>query len=476
MNIEKLKGAIQKTVAKTGVSHQSVYDMYFFEQFLFRLSISKHKEKFVFKGGFLLENMLGVSARTTMDIDLKAMKIEMSDKKLMSVMKDICKIDADDEIEYAVLGIEPITAETKYNGKSVKIQAKLKNLKKTFGIDIAQGDIVTPYPQRYTYNSSIDDLSFELFAYTKETIIAEKFETLVTKGLGNSRAKDLFDIYLLMNDGVDADILYAAIINTFYKRETAFDLQSIHDMLQKIHTSKYRKELYEKYAKTHSFVKAVSFEDVMSAVYKIFDILHGKKIILPNVDISISFIRHGEDEQDKVGGWSDNHLTALGKEQIAAVAETLDEEYDYILSSDLIRTKESAEIIGQNISRPIVYIEGLRETNNGTLKNLTKKEFIKGGYKHFTELGFEENYQGGESPKQFYERVQQTFCNILKEYNGKKILIVSHGGVITVIECLLKDYKYSNLLKIVPPHASKTEINIKNGKLLQIEPDTSMSV
>lgn len=469
MNIEKLKGAVQKTVAKTGVTHQSVYDMYFFERFLFRISKSKHKNNFVFKGGFLLENMMGLSARTTMDIDLKAMKIEMSDNALLAIMKDICNTTTDDEIEYSVLSIEPITAETKYDGKFVKIQAKLKNLKRVFSIDIAQGDIVTPYPQKYIYNSSIDGLSFELFAYTKETIIAEKFETLIAKGMGNSRAKDLFDMYLLMNENIDFKRLNAAIINTFYIRGTAFNLEIIKDTIQKIYNSKYRRELYEKYAKTHSFVKNVSFEDVMSAVEKIFNAIQNEKIDLPVKNISITLVRHGEDEQDKIGGWSDNHLTELGKYQILKLAQTLDEIYDYILSSDLIRAKESAEILQDKLSCPIAYIEGLRETNNGILKNVTKEEFARDGYKRFADLEFDECYEGGESPKQFFERIKETFYKLIEEYEGKKVLIMTHGGVIMVIQCLLNGYKYSNLLKIAPPHAAKIEITIKNGTFFALD-------
>ena len=166
MDINKLNGYVDATAAKTGVPHQNIYDMYFFERFLYRLSLSEYKENFVMKGGFLLENMVGMKARTTMDIDLKTVGITLLDKEIVDIFKQIAEINDNDGITYSVLGISDIAAELKYGGKSVKIEARLKNLKKVFSIDIAQGDVVTPYPVQYKYKSPIDDSEFEILAYT----------------------------------------------------------------------------------------------------------------------------------------------------------------------------------------------------------------------------------------------------------------------------------------------------------------------
>lgn len=458
MDVNKLNGIVRSTAAKTGVPHQNIYDMYFFERFLYRLSVSKYGANFVMKGGFLLENIVGMKARTTMDIDLKAVGVELSDKVLVDIFTEIGNVAADDEIAYTVLGISDITAELKYGGKSVKIEARLKNLKKIFSVDIAQGDIVTPYPQKYVYKSSVDESQFKLLAYTVETMVAEKFETLIAKGMSNSRAKDLFDIHILLKKGVDWNRLNAALINTFYIRGTRFDKSEIKSTLDEIYASAYRREVFEGYVKKHSFANRVTFDEVIQSSYEVCDGIKSCEKVSPKDSIKIALVRHGEDEQDKVGGWSDNNLTAIGIEQVKELAGSLTEQYDIILSSDLPRAKQTAEILAEKLQCDIVYDEDLRETNNGDLKNLTKAEFETKGYKRFIDMEMCEIYPNGESPLMFYERVKSAFENILEKYDGKKILLVTHGGVITVIQCLINGWQYSNMLKIVPPYATQVDI------------------
>lgn len=459
MDVNKLNGIVKATAAKTGVPHQNIYDMYFFERFLYRLSLSEYRTNFVMKGGFLLENIFGMKARTTMDIDLKTLGVELSDADILSVFSNIAQIETDDEIIYKVLSVSDIAAEMKYGGKSVKIEARLKNLKKIFSVDLAQGDIVTPYPQRYTYKSSVDGSEFELLAYTNETIIAEKFETLIAKGLGNSRAKDLFDIHILMKQAINYDRLNAALINTFYVRKTRFNKTAIKSALDEIHASEYRREVFVGYVKKHSFAKGISFDEVIQSAYTVCDSIKECNVELPKSTAKISIVRHGEDEQYKVGGWSDNALTEKGIIQVNTLADSLTEKCDLIISSDLPRAKQTAEIIAKKLGCQIEYNEGLRETNNGDLKNLTKVEFEARGYKRFIDLGMEESYPHGESPLAFYDRVKKAYIDILKKYNGKNILLVTHGGVITVIQCLMNGWQYSNMLKIVPPYATKIEMS-----------------
>ena len=134
MNIDKLKSIIEKKVKQTGVTHQHVYDMYFFERFLYRLSLSEYRNNFIFKGGFLLENIMGIDVRTTMDIDLKIEKIELERDKLIEIFVNISNINGNDDIIYEVVKITNILAGQKYDGFSVHMEAKLKNVKKRFCI------------------------------------------------------------------------------------------------------------------------------------------------------------------------------------------------------------------------------------------------------------------------------------------------------------------------------------------------------
>ena len=310
----------------------------------------------------------------------------------------------------------------------------------------------------YNYKSNITKTNFDILAYSKETILAEKIETLISKGEANSRSKDLFDIYLLSKEEYNIDIFNSAIINTFYVRNTELtgdicvEAESILSFFR-------IKELFESYVKKNKFTNGLEYEECKDAILDVIkNIEFSNKIDLS--EIHIDLLRHGEDEQDKLGGWSDNHLTTTGIMQITDLSDYLDKDYDLIISSDLVRTKETADIVALKLSKEIIFDEKFREINNGDLKNLTKEKFNQ-SYPglYYNTLSMEQAYPNGESPTDFYIRIKDAFIELLYKYKGKKILIITHGGVITVLQCLINGWKYSNLLKITVPHATLVKLN-----------------
>ena len=197
-----------------------------------------------------------------------------------------------------------------------------------------------------------------------------------------------------------------------------------------------------------------------AAVYDIFNKLEFKdKINLSEYDIELHIVRHGQDERNKLGGWSDNHLIEEGINQINNLKDEIDDYYDLFISSDLTRCKETSNIINEKLNMNIVYDFNYREVNNGNLKNLTLEEFNnKYPGLYFSSLDMDEKYPNGESPNDFYNRVSNAFIDLIENNRGKKILLVTHGGVITVLLCLIKGYKYSNYLKIVPNTGTITKL------------------
>ena len=288
--------------------------------------------------------------------------------------------------------------------------------------------------------------------------MAEKIETLISKDEANSRSKDLFDIYLLSKGEYNKNVFNSAIINTFYVRNTELT-SDICNKAKGVLSSLRIKELFENYVKKNKFTSGLEYEECKKAILNVMEnIEFTKKLDLS--EIHIDLLRHGEDEQDKLGGWSDNHLTTNGIMQINEVCDYLDKDYDLIISSDLVRTKETAEIISSKLLKKIIFNEKLREINNGELKNLTKEEFNnKYPGLYFNALMMEQAYPNGESPIDFYIRIKEVFIEILNNYKGKKLLIITHGGVITVIQCLLNGWKYSNLLKITIPYGTIVKVN-----------------
>ena len=185
----------------------------------------------------------------------------------------------------------------------------------------------------------------------------------------------------------------------------------------------------------------------------------GNKINLSDYGITLHLVRHGRDEEDKLGGWSDNHLIDKGIKEIISLRDNIENDYDLFISSDLTRCVETSNIINEKLNLDIIYDSNYREVNNGDLKNLTLEEFNnKYPGLYFSSLDMDEKYPNGESPNDFYNRVSKAFIDLLENNRGKKILLVTHGGVITVLLCLIKGYKYSNYLKIVPNTGTLTKL------------------
>ena len=458
MELGKVKSRIEKYSKENGIDIQVAWDSFFFNEFLYRVSLSNHKAKYVFKGGFYLQKILGVGTRSTMDLDFKYSDALMTDDELLQEIGEICNLNKESNITFSCIGIEDIRAEMKYSGKSLRIEARFFNIRKRFSIDIATGDTVTPKPIEYAFLNPFREETFEIMAYSVESVIAEKFETLISKGVNNSRSKDLLDLYLLNKHGYDKTLLNSAMINTFFIRGTSLDKSNVKASLERVFSFFRIRELYENYSRKNRFASGISFEMCKVAAWAIFsDINYCEPVSVNEYGVELHLVRHGEDEKWKLGGWSDNHLTENGRKQIQDLVSILDDDFDVLISSDLVRARESAMIIGEALKKDFTFDEGFRETNNGDLKNLTFSEF-KERYPglYFSSLRMDECYPGGESPALFRNRVEKAFTRLLEENRNKKILLVTHGGVITVILCMVHGLEFSNLLRITPPTGTVT--------------------
>ena len=453
MELDRIKAKVRALSAQQGVDVQIVWDAFFFEGFLRRLSRTPYAQRFVLKGGFLLQSVVGIASRSTMDIDFKYVGQNMPDTELATCFREVCEIENGDGIQYDVLGIEDIKAETKYGGKTARISARFFNVRKTFGIDVGFGDVVTPSPVEHVFDSPFGEEEYRLLIYPVETALAEKLETLVSKGTNNSRSKDLVDICLYTSHGFDPLTFRAATVNTFWLRGTPYDPETILGTANKVFASERIRELYDHYRYKHPFASEITFQMCKEAMDSLLSCLaFPSKVCLSDYDVALHLVRHGQDDPERLGGWSDNHLTQVGIAEIERLREEVDDSYDLFVASDLERAKESAEILNAKWNMEIQYSESFREVNNGVLRNISKRDFrMHYPGRYFATLGMDESYPEGETPNQFFERVEKSFLSLLQANRGKKVLLVTHGGVITVILCLLNGYPYSNKLKIAPP-------------------------
>jgi broad specificity phosphatase PhoE len=452
MNNDQLKSRIINTAKESNITIQAVWDKYLFDRFLAKLSFNKYKDEFVLKGGYLLENVVGIEQRTTLDLDFSYRLSDISIEVLTGKIQSIIETPTNDNVLLSIKDIIPIAEKEKYDGYRVRINATIGNIKKTFSIDIATGDTITPKPNSLNYHTTSADEIIQIKSYNLETMLAEKFQTVIEKSTFNTRMKDYYDIFVLINHpNLDIDLCHNALVNTFETRKTSIKKNDIEAGLETLKKSKLIKDMYDDYIRKNTFAKKTSFSIIIEAFYKVKNLIKYQ----PEFELkfkSLLFVRHGEDEQDKTGGWSSNSLTNHGVEQIISLKSTIKDkiiitENKVVISSDLKRAKQTTEILFDS-SEKVIFDERLRECNNGYLANLTKEDFQKSfPFMYFDSLKYNEHYPNGESPKENYHRVQNFFEEINQKYANKDLVIVAHAGTFGILKSLLDGIVWSNKQK-----------------------------
>lgn len=274
MNKAKLTSLCHKISKDTGLSFNAVMLYYFLESILKKLAKSRYNEKFIFKGGFLLSNMVGIESRSTTDIDFLLKNMQLSEENIIKMLEEVLKAEASDYIFYEIQEINQIREEDKYGGLRAVILCKMENIRQTVPLDIATGDVITPYPINYKYLSSFGDEEISIKAYPIETMIAEKIQTIYARSFLNSRSKDYYDLYIiykLKNKEVDTEALKKACIRTFSYRNTEFNIEKIISLMNELKTNEAFLKRWLAYSKKNIYVYDISFEEVLENGIKIIE-------------------------------------------------------------------------------------------------------------------------------------------------------------------------------------------------------------
>lgn len=213
-----------------GVDPNLVLTRYGAERFLYRLSRSKHAERFVLKGAMLLLAWLGESLRPTRDVDLLGYG-DLSDESLHRIFREVCSAEVEaDAVSFLPdsVVVEPIREDEVYGGRRVTILARLGPARIRVQVDIGIGDAVVPGPEWLEYPSLLDLPRPFLRAYPREVLVAEKLHAMATLGLRNTRMKDYFDVHALLREGaLNPSLLTGAIAATFARRGTWFPVAAL---------------------------------------------------------------------------------------------------------------------------------------------------------------------------------------------------------------------------------------------------------
>jgi hypothetical protein len=196
---------------------------YALERFLYRLSISVHRDHFLLKGDLLFDLWFDVPLRATRDIDLLGFQLPDA-AYLLKTFEDLCAIEVEDGVTFDQTSIraEEIRKEANYAGMRVTLAAYLDGARSVVQVDIGYGDAVTPAPEVANYPVLLDEFpSPRLRVYPRYTVVAEKLDAIVSLGMANSRMKDYFDIWVILRESeLDLEVLRSAVNATSKRRNT----------------------------------------------------------------------------------------------------------------------------------------------------------------------------------------------------------------------------------------------------------------
>ena len=263
----QLKALVRNLSQEKKVEAEIILRNFMLERFLERISVSKYKTNFILKGGMLVAAMVGIDTRSTMDLDATIKGQSLTEAEITSIIYDILEIPIDDGVVFTFRNIEEIREEADYPGYRVSVGAVLDKTRQTLKIDITTGDSITPKEVEYSFKLLFENRTINILAYNIETVLAEKFETVVTRGITNSRMRDFYDIYILTKtQNINIDTFREALKNTVEKRRTIQQMSDMNEAIDIIYNSELMSDLWNRYQQKYSYAKDITWEMIISAV------------------------------------------------------------------------------------------------------------------------------------------------------------------------------------------------------------------
>ncbi len=271
-NAMSLKGLVKNKAKELNVSAQLVLQNYFHERFVERVVKSKYRKNFVFKGGYLIGALVGLSSRTTMDMDATIVSLPLNHESVKEIFDEIASIKLNDGISFSVLEISRIRINDFYQGFRISLLSEFEHLKTPLSIDLTTGDSLYPHEREFELSMMFEARSIKVFSYSPETIVAEKLQTMLSRGVQNTRMRDFYDLHILwmrLDDLIDLSSLAEAVSRTFIHRQTPDLLKDAESIVDEITKDDVMQSQWEVYRQTYAYAAMYSFEDVMKTIQKI---------------------------------------------------------------------------------------------------------------------------------------------------------------------------------------------------------------
>lgn len=275
-NLRQLKDLINNIAKENDINAQILLRNYMLERLLERISLSEFKDKFILKGGMLVAALVGVDMRSTVDMDATIKAYPVTEESIVDAFNNILSVPIEDGVDIEFKGIEEIRAEDEYNGFRVSLEAYMENARIPLKVDITTGDEITPKEVIYTFDLLLEDRSIDILAYNIETVIAEKLETIISRSIANTRMRDFYDIYILLEvqgHNIDKSLLTDAVIATAERRGSSNILLEGNLILKEVFSSDILYTHWTRYQKKYIYAKDISWGEIKEAVFKIWSSL-----------------------------------------------------------------------------------------------------------------------------------------------------------------------------------------------------------
>lgn len=274
MNKDSIVQQLRNKASELDIDYNRALSQFFFDEFLKRLSLSEHRERFMLKGGILLTYVLGIENRATQDMDFLVKDVNLQEKVLLELLEDIIESNDNQSVWFEMRDhVTTIRVDDKYGGLRFNLFGRLSNIRFPFSVDIATGDPVYPAPIVENYTTILGD-QFQLTMYPLETVLAEKLQTILVRAENNTRSKDFYDIYILMKDywyDIDKHSLKQSVLLTFRYRDTELYKEQALQLTDRILNNRGYNDRWQRYIVQNPYVGELTFVEVIRAVNQLID-------------------------------------------------------------------------------------------------------------------------------------------------------------------------------------------------------------
>ena len=270
---EQIKGRIKNVAKQNNADARVLLRIYMMERILERVANSRYADDFIIKGGILVTSMVGVSMRSTMDIDTSIRNWNLTEEEARQVIEEVIAVDMADDVDFIVKNVSNIMDDMEYPGIRISLDASIGQMSAPLKIDISTGDVITPKAISYEYKLMLEDRSINLWSYNLETILAEKLQTVLARGVLNTRMRDYYDIYTLTKiykKSIDRSVLRDAFKATCKKRDSLGLIHEGKNIITIVADDNTLSEQWKAYKAKYSYAVDISYDKVIKSIVELY--------------------------------------------------------------------------------------------------------------------------------------------------------------------------------------------------------------